>query len=84
MNYNPTGQAAEEHFTTDTYLTGQYQGDASAGGLKDYNPKGTGSRNVTMADGILLPRYRLPTEAEWEYAALGLIGNSFQGVNYRS
>ena len=35
----------------------------------------TGSRPVQLEDGILLPNYRLPTEEEWEYAALGLIGN---------
>ncbi len=78
MSFNPSGQADEEHFTTDSYLSGQYTGDAASGGLKDYNPKGTGTRLVTMSDGIVLPRYRLPTEAEWEYAALGLIGNSEQ------
>ena len=34
-----------------------------------------GKRAVKMEDGILLPNYRLPTEAEWEFAAMGLIGN---------
>jgi hypothetical protein len=39
-----------------------------------------GTRIVKMEDGILLPRYRLPTEAEWEFAATGLIGNLQPGT----
>ena len=69
-------QNAENHFTTDGYLAGTYTGVINKG-YKDFNPKNeTGQRSVKMEDGILLPKYRLPTEAEWEYAALGLIGNT--------
>ena len=78
LNHNPAAQVDEDHFTTDAYYAGQYEGDKAADGIEDLNPNGSGYRNVKMEDGILLPRYRLPTEAEWEYAALGLIGNSYQ------
>ena len=67
----------EEHFTTETYFNRQYVGERDVEGVKDYAPNSSGYRDIKMEDGLLLPDYRLPTEAEWEYAALGLIGNSF-------
>ena len=65
-------QMNENNFNTDAYLAGQYEGIVK-NELYDLNPTGMGTRKVRVEDGILLPKYRLPTEAEWEYAALGLI-----------
>ncbi|MDX1667203.1 MAG: SUMF1/EgtB/PvdO family nonheme iron enzyme [Saprospiraceae bacterium] len=65
-------QKDEDNFNTDAYLVGQYQGNVRKN-LKDLGSGG--ERPVRFEDGILLPDYRLPTEAEWEYAALALQGN---------
>ena len=75
--HNPDGQLDEDHFTTEAYLNGQYQGESVAEGLRDLRSGSSGYRNVSYEDGLLQPAYRLPTEAEWEFAALGLIGNSY-------
>lgn len=68
-------QKDENNFNTEAYLSGQYTGLVNKP-MKDLNPNGTGERRVRLEDGILLPKYRLPTEAEWEFAAYGLIGNT--------
>ncbi len=66
-------------FTTEAYKQGQYEG------IVKKNPKnltnenygsGEETRIIGMEDGLLLPNYRLPTEVEWEFAALGYVGNT--------
>lgn len=68
-------QTNDKVFTTDSYLNGLYDGVEGKNPIKNLGKDG-GTRRVNMSDGIVLPRYRLPTEAEWEYAALGLVGNT--------
>ncbi len=77
LNPNPE-QRGEDNFNTEAYLARQYEGNVRKN-LKDLQTGG--ERPVRFEDGILLPDYRLPTEAEWEYAALGLIGNLAQEEN---
>ncbi|MFT5216531.1 MAG: gliding motility-associated lipoprotein GldJ [Glaciecola sp.] len=73
---------SESNFSTDTYLiapTKSYGGNDSI-----INPTKSRRRATTTATGdtinvyasretgIISPKYRLPSEAEWEYAALGM------------
>jgi formylglycine-generating enzyme required for sulfatase activity len=78
LDYN-VEQRDDNVYTTESYYAGQYE-EGVKQNLTDLDPsnregKKLGKRPAKMEDGMLMPRYRLPTEAEWEFAYYGLIGN---------
>lgn len=74
-----TTQKGQNVFSSDSYLNGLYNGTEGKRPLKDLGRNGA-TRRTSMSDGIVLQRYRLPTEAEWEYSAVALIGNTDEEV----
>ena len=87
---HPDREGIEFPFTTDGYLQGSEdylsnfvseKQKSKLDNLKVLKDDDEG-RYTNTEDGILLPRYRLPTEAEWEHAALGYVGNNI-GDNHQ-
>jgi len=78
-----TDVTADSNFSTNTYIispTSTYGGNEdilNGGKKKNKNPQTNADGEeiniyATRSTGILQPGYRLPTEAEWEFAALGM------------
>lgn len=72
-------QKDADNFNTEAYLAGEYTGVVKRN-LRDLSGNNPEGRPVRYEDGILFPKFRLPTEAEWEYSAMASVGNAETGV----
>ncbi len=63
--------AQNQVFNTDKYqLSSDYQPTQGKRPTKTVYGE---VRKTNMSDGVMFPKFRLPTEAEWEYAAFGIL-----------
>ena len=66
--------SGQDNFNSKAYLMGVYQATPGKN-LKTYKDPITKQTptNISFEEGLMVPEYRLPNEAEWEYAAYGYI-----------